>query len=213
MKILKARYNILRPVERLFELEKPIISITGGIATGKSTVTKMLEKKGLKVIDADAMVKYIYSQDDAKSFISKNFPSAWKEDGIDFRALRELFFQDEKIKNSVESFIYPRLPKAFLKEAAMIKDQDFFLYDVPLLYEKNLQSKMDLSVVVYAPADIQLARLMNRDSHEEELGRRIMSHQIDIEEKKDKADFVINNSTTLPELEAEVAQFLNQILN
>lgn len=213
MKSLKSQYIRLEPGFRLYNFDKPILGLTGGIATGKSTVTKLLEARGLKIIDADALVKSIYQKDETKEFIKTVFSSAWVNNEINFPKLRELVFKDEKVKEIVETFIYARLPEAFQEASAKITDQDFFIYDVPLLFERNLDTKVDLKVLVYAPRNVQLARLIDRDGSKEEIGNKILEAQMDIEEKKEKADFVISNNGSMTELAAEVDQLLLQILN
>lgn len=208
---LKQKFIKLSETQRLYGLDKPIIGLTGGIATGKSTVTKLLEAQGLVVLDADRLVKSIYQTQEAKDFIKTTFPEAWINNEINFQKLRELFFHHPKTKEAVEGFIYARLPKAFADAAAQNTKQPFHIYDVPLLFEKGLDQKMDLSVLVYAPRKIQRARLMDRDGHVEDMAEKILGHQMDIEDKKLKADFVINNSAGMDELAAEVKQLLLQI--
>lgn len=212
MKSLKPQFIKLRPDYRLYNFGKPIIALTGGIATGKSTVTKLLEAKGIKIIDADALVKNIYAKQESLEFIRQNFPEAWKHEAIDFKVLRELFFQNPKVKELVEGFIYSRLPLAFREASMKIQDQNFYFYDVPLLFERNLDQKVDLKIVVYAPQTVQLARLIDRDGTKEEIGKKILMSQMDIEEKKERADFVIDNSGSMVELAAEVDSLLQQIL-
>lgn len=213
MKSLKSSFIKLEPGFRLYNYDKPVVALTGGIATGKSTVTKLLEARGLKIIDADALVKGIYQKEETKEFIRTVFSVAWVNEEINFPKLRELVFQNPKVKEAVETFIYARLPQAFREAAEKITDQDFYLYDVPLLFERHMENKVDLKIVVYAPRSVQLARLIDRDGSKEEIGNKILEAQMDIEEKKEKADFVINNSGTLTELAAEVDQLLLQILN
>lgn len=212
MKNLKAKYIKLEPGFRLYNFDKPIIALTGGIATGKSTVTKLLEAKGLKIIDADALVKSIYQKEETKEFIRTVFSAAWVNEEISFPKLRELVFQNPKVKEAVETFIYARLPMAFREASEKIKDQNFYIYDVPLLFERNMETKVDLNIVVYAPRKIQLARLIDRDGSKEEIGNKILEAQMDIEEKREKADLVLNNSNSVAELAAEVDQLLQQIL-
>lgn len=212
MKNLKEKYIKLEPGFRLYNYDKPIVALTGGIATGKSTVTKILESKGLKIIDADQLVKGIYQKPETKELIRTVFSDAWVNDEINFPKLREMVFQNPKIKELIEGFIYARLPDAFREATAKISDQDFYIYDVPLLFERHLDTKVDLKLVVYAPRSVQLARLIDRDGSKEEIGNKILDAQMDIEEKKEKSDFVINNSGSMIELAAEVDQLLQQIL-
>lgn len=212
MKNLKPKFIKLEPGFRLYNYDKPIIALTGGIATGKSTVTKLLEAKGLKVIDADQLVKSIYQKQETKDLIKTTFSDVWVNNEINFPKLRELVFQNPKVKELIEGFIYARLPEAFREATAKITDQDFYIYDVPLLFERNLDTKVDLKLVVYAPRSVQLARLIDRDGSKEEIGNKILDAQMDIEEKKEKADFVIDNSGSTVELAAEVDQLLQQIL-
>jgi dephospho-CoA kinase len=213
MRTLKAQFNTLTPSQRLYQLDRPIIALTGGIATGKSTVTKILIQRGIKIIDADALVKNIYQRDEAKEFIKNNVPQAWVHQEISFPKLREIFFKDGEVKKAVEIFIYNLLPQAFLEATQLITDQNYYFYDVPLLFEKALDTKVDVSLVVYAPAKVQIARLMNRDGHLEDMAKNILTHQMDIEEKKLNADLVIDNSRSLTELAAEVDQVLLQLFN
>lgn len=210
--ILKKDFIKLKPHERLYQYDKPIVALTGGIATGKSTVTKLLEAKGLNIIDADQLVKSIYTRQESKDFIRLHFPEALNHGEIDFKKLRELVFSDDKVKKSVEGFIYQRLPDAFREATTKVKNQDFYIYDVPLLFERGLEEKVDLTLLVYAPRKIQLARLIDRDGTKEEIGNKILDQQIDIEVKKEKADLVIDNSFSMTELTAEVDKLLLQIL-
>jgi dephospho-CoA kinase len=208
---LKNAYQRLSKDERLYNLERPIIGLTGGIATGKSTVSKMLQEKGLQVIDADALVKSIYQTEEAKNFIKQEFPTAW-DGGINFTILRSMAFQDSNIKKRIEDFIYARLPEEFKRAAEKINLQNFIIYDVPLLFEKKLDKKFDLTVVVFAPREIQRKRILSRDGSSEEVIKRILEQQIDIEDKKKKADFIIDNSKGTEDLKAGVEKLLLSIL-
>jgi dephospho-CoA kinase len=210
---LKSSWNKLSPAKRMHKLHVPIIGLTGGIATGKSTVGKILIDQGLPVINADHLVKAIYAKDETKNWISTNYPDVMKGSAIDFKALREKFFSAPVVKEEIEAYIYARMPDAFLSAYENLGKPTFVIYDVPLLFEKHLDVLVDMKVVVYAPAKIQKARLMERDGHAEDLALTIMGSQMDIEEKKDKADFVIDNSSTLEELTEEVNQFLRQTFN
>lgn len=210
---LKSELTKLSPQNRLYQYDRPIIALTGGIATGKSTVTKLLKNKGLSIIDADQLVKTIYATQEAKDFIRSTVPEGIAHNEINFKKLRERFFQDKAVQSHVEKFIYQRLPDAFRKATSEISGQDFYLYDVPLLFERKLDPLVDVKIVVYAPRHLQLARLISRDGSEEEIGNRILDQQMDIEEKKEKADFIVNNSGSMTELSAEVEELLRKIIS
>jgi dephospho-CoA kinase len=207
---LKDRLVKLSPETRLYKLETPIVGLTGGIASGKSTVSRALARKGFPVIDADQLVKDIYALPEALEFIAQNFPEAISDGKILFPTLRQKVFLNRDSKETIERFIYQRLPEAFLKAYAQINKPECIIYDVPLLFEKNLQSQFDINVLVYAPRKIQRARLMTRDGHLEEMANNILNQQMDIEEKKLKAQFFIDNSQTEEDLAENINQFLRQ---
>ena len=210
---IKSRIQKLNSKDRLYEIPVPLIGLTGGIATGKSTVGKILEKKGFAVIDADKLVKDIYQLEEAKSLVRILCPEALKSGEILFPILREKFFTDPALKTKIETFIYERLPAAFNRALTKIGQVDVIIYDVPLLFEKRLERFFDLTVLVYAPRDIQRARLMQRDNHNESMAETILKQQMDIEEKKSKSGFIINNSQTEAELAMEVQNFIGKVFN
>lgn len=207
---LKPQWTKLPKEKRLHKLDVPVVGLTGGIATGKSTVANMLIEEGLPVINADHLVKDVYAQEETRAFVRTNYPDVMKGNDIDFRKLREKVFTAPVVKEEIEAFIYARLPDAFAAAYENLGRPEMIVYDVPLLFEKNLDVMVDVKVLVYTPAKIQKARLMGRDGHEESMASTIMASQIDIEEKKEKSDFVIDNSGTLVELAEEVKQFLRQ---
>lgn len=207
---LKAEWIRLTPEKRLHQLGVPLVGLTGGIATGKSTVAGMLSALGIPVINADHLVKAIYQREETRGWIQFNYPKVMNGADIDFRKLREKFFSAPAVKDEIEAYIYARLPGAFGAAYEALGRPEVVVYDVPLLFEKQLDSLVDLRVVVYAPEKIQRARLMARDGHEEAMASTIMGSQLDIEEKKERADIVIDNSASLAELTEEVNQFVRR---
>lgn len=205
---LKSIHHIKSSEQRLYGVTVPVVGLTGGIATGKSTVSKILESKGFSIIDADRLVKDVYALPETKEFILKRHPEVIQNGQISFPLLREKVFSDQTTKIDIESFIYQRLPAAFNSALKKLKDPKVIIYDVPLLFEKKLAPFFDLTVLVYAPRNIQRARLMTRDGHQETMADNILNQQMDIEEKKEKAKFIIDNSKTEAELAEEVNQFL-----
>ncbi|MGZ3790070.1 MAG: dephospho-CoA kinase [Bacteriovorax sp.] len=199
------------PETRLYQIPVPIIGLTGGIGTGKSTVAELFRKKNIPVIDADKLVKNIYQMPETFAFIKKNFPQAIEEGKILFKKIREIVFINEDAKKLLENYIYSHMPNEFTGAFYQFSDPPFIVYDVPLLFEKKLHLLIDLSVCVYAPREMQIERLMTRDQTTRDLAENILSNQIDIEEKKRLADFVVNNTGSLQELEIEFERLIKDI--
>jgi dephospho-CoA kinase len=158
-------------------------------------------------------VKGIYQTPEAVDFVKRNIPEAYSDGGINFKALRELFFKSPEIKKKIEDFIYPNLKEAFLKEALSLPQQDFYIYDVPLLFERGIDSKVDLVIVVYAPRETQIQRVIERDQCSLEIAKKILDEQMDIEVKRSKANFIIKNQGSKKELTVEVDQLLLELMN
>lgn len=196
---------------RLYSLDRPVIGLTGGIATGKSSASNVLIQKGLPLIDADALVKDIYAMDATKELVFQIAPCAVANDQIDFKILRQFFFNEPRIKQKLEEHIYAHLRQAFEKRLDQQTNPNFVIYDVPLLFEKGLQEKMDLTALVYAPEDLQLRRLLARDQIEPSLARKILSSQMPIEQKRKLAEFEIQNTSDLKHLEQQVNIFCSQV--
>ena len=209
---LKKEHHKLKSEDRLYQTKIPLIGLTGGIATGKSTVSAILRSEGISVIDADLLVKDIYKMPTTKDFIQNKYPDVMINNEIDFSKLREKFFTDKNVKAEIETLIYGKLPEAWATEVVKHKDSSVLFYDIPLLYEKALEKFFDITVLVYAPRAVQKERLIERDGITEELAEGILDHQMSIEEKKAKADFVIENDDDIEKLGSEVEELLTQLL-
>ena len=205
----------LKQQDRLYQMPVPIIGLTGGIASGKSSVSALLRKSGIQIIDADQLVKSIYLKNEVIQSIGLIAPKAVDRSQIDFKILRELFFSDPNIQSQVEKLIYAQMPLAFEQAfETKIKDkQDFIIYDVPLLFEKNLAPLVDHKVCVWCPRETQIQRLMARDSINRALALKMLDRQWDIDKKKSECDEVIDNSKGKTELESSVTNFISNLLS
>ena len=206
---IKPQFNRLDEDKRLYKLDIPIIGLTGGVATGKSTVTKRLLDKGIPVIEADKLVHKIYIKDSSINFIGENFPSAVTDNKINFEILRKIFFENKEAQEIIEKFIYSQLEKEFIQTSAQFVAPEFIIYDVPLLFEKKLNDLVDLSILVYANQKTQLARMIERDKIENDLALKMLQKQIDIEKKKDMSEWIIENNGSLKDLDLELSKFLD----
>lgn len=213
MRNLKANWITKKPETRLYQLPVPIIGLTGGIACGKSTVAKLFEQNNIPVINADNLVKNIYQYEPTQNFIRNHFPEVFDKELINFALLRKIVFSSEENKNIIEKFIYAELPQEFKKAYSKFNNPAFIVYDVPLLFEKNLAPQVDVILCVYAKPEVQIARIIERDKCDGSLAQKIIDQQMSIEEKKKRSDLILENNHELSELEKNFEQVLNQLLN
>lgn len=214
MKSLKEKWIRQQLNERLYQMPVPIIGLTGGIATGKSSVSKILIENGIKIIDADALVKGIYRSNDVLNEIKQIAPTAFNGEILDFKKLRELFFSNKELQKNIETIIYRRMPDAFrFAYENDVKDkQNFIVYDVPLLFEKDLAPKVDVKVCVWCSREMQIERLIKRDGINRDLAEKILERQWPIEKKKEASDLLIDNSESLTSLKNNVNDLLANLL-
>ncbi len=190
---------------------KYAIALTGGIATGKSTVASLLGLSGLRIIDADAISHKILDENAAwvKAHFGEEFITPRGK--VDRPELGKLVFADKAKKEELENFLHPLIREEIERQS---EKQDGFKYpyliDIPLFFESSAYDIED-SVVVYTPADVQLERFMKRNGFSEEESKRRIASQMPIDEKKARATWVIDNSLNLKHLQKECADFVDAI--
>jgi dephospho-CoA kinase len=187
------------------------IVLTGGIATGKSTAASLFMLHGFLTIDADKIAHKLL--DENYQSIEKLFGSQYIENQKVLRKkLGTLIFNNEQEKKKLEEFIHPLIKKQIIEEAKIFEAQKKpYLIDIPLFFEKK-NYQIDKTIVVYTPKDIQLERLMKRDNCTKEEAVSKISNQMDIEEKKSMATYIIDNSKDLKNLQNEVERVKQEIL-
>jgi len=189
---------------------KYAIALTGGIATGKSTVASLLGLGGLRVIDADAISHKLLDANTA--WVETQFGKEFIKNGkVDRIKLGSLVFSDNAAKERLEAFLHPLIREAIEIES---EKQDRFkfpyLIDIPLFFENGAYDIND-AVVVYTPKEVQLERFMKRNGYSEEESLRRIASQMNIEEKKQRATWVIDNSKNLKHLQDECEHFVDII--
>src|SRR5690606_37865519 len=133
MKKINPQFIKLKPHERLYQLNIPLLGITGGIASGKSLVSKKLLEMGHPVLDADQLVKKVYQTQEAKDFVANCFSGCLIDGKIDFHNLRQQVFASDLNRDKVETFVYQRLPAIFTQElATKYPDISYLFYDAAL---------------------------------------------------------------------------------
>ena len=178
------------------------VGLTGGIASGKTTARKMFEKLGAYTLDADALSHKALCQEDVYQKLLKHFGSDIlnKNIEVDRKKLGRIVINDRKELRFLESVVHPKIAEmrnAFIENVKK-KDKDaVIIYDVPLLYEKKMENMFDTIIVVYVDRKTQIKRIMERNKISEEGAEKRLKLQMDIEEKKKKAQIIIDNRGTL----------------
>lgn len=182
---------------------KNAIALTGGIATGKSTVASLFMLHGFLTIDADKIAHTILDINSDK--ISSLFGNRYVTDGkVNRKELGNLIFNNKTQKKRLENFIHPLIKEQIIKDAKIFEEQEKpYLIDIPLFFENN-NYNIEKSLVVYTSNDIQLQRLMSRDNSSKDEALSRINNQMDIELKKNKATFIIDNTKDLKNLQNEV---------
>ncbi|HEX5623139.1 MAG TPA: dephospho-CoA kinase [Sulfuricurvum sp.] len=189
---------------------KYAIALTGGIATGKSTVASLLGLNGLRIIDADAIAHRIL--DENAAWVAEHFGAEYVNQGkVNRTELGKMIFANPEAKKELEAFLHPKIRAAIHEES---EKQDRFAYpyliDIPLFFETG-SYPIEHSVVVYTPKELQLERFMKRNGFSKEESLRRIESQMDIDEKRSRATWVIDNSSNLKHLQKECEHFVETI--
>lgn len=186
-----------------------ILAVTGGIATGKSTVTAMLSALGAPTLSADALAhELLRPGTQAAREVLAAFPdcvSLEQEGAIDRRALGRAIFADNGARARLEALTHPPIIAALQEAAAQWRGQPggCAALEIPLLFEAKLEAIADQIVVVVCSANQQRERILARGSASEAEARRQISAQWPLEEKKQRADFVIDTNISLAETQRQ----------
>jgi dephospho-CoA kinase len=178
-----------------------VIGLTGGIASGKTTITNLLKKKKFAVHDSDSVVKKIYSKPEPKflSYLKKtNLKNSIKGNKIDKKTIREEIFTNIEKKKLLEKYLHAKVKKSrdiFLKKNRQKKTQIVFL-DIPLLFENKLEKICNYTILFYAPLKIRKQRAIRRKGMQKKILVKIIKSQLSDKIKKKKADFIINTSAS-----------------
>jgi dephospho-CoA kinase len=190
-----------------------IVGLTGGIASGKTTFADALRARGVPVVDADALARAAVAPGaPALAEIVRAFgPGVLAADGaLDRKALAAVVFADAEARRRLEAITHPAVRRAMAEETARLAAAGHALafYDTPLLYEVGLERALDSVVVVWAPRDVQRARLVARDALSPAEAEARLAAQLPIDEKAARADFVVDNVGTPADLGAKADRLL-----
>ena len=176
-----------------------LVGLTGGIATGKSTVSEHFRALGCVVIDADVLAREVVEPGEPAyaAIVAEFGPGVLQPDGtLDRKKLGAIVFAEPEKRKRLEAITHPRIREWFARRLAELVERDFagiVIFDAPVMIESGNYKTMDRLVVVVTDAATQRARALERDGDREEIERRIAS-QMPLSEKARLADYVIDNS-------------------
>ena len=193
-----------------------LVGLTGGIASGKSTVAEILARQGAAIINADVLAREVVEPDrQAWTEIVNTFGTAvlQPDRALDRQKLRAIIFDDPDARKKLESIIHPQvraLAEQRIREHAAA-GYAVIVYEVPLLFEGNLQEWLRPVILVACDVDTQRNRLQSRDNLSAAQAQKHIDAQMSLEAKRRLADYVIENNGSLKDLERQVQAVLEKI--
>lgn len=184
-----------------------LFGLTGGIATGKSTVTQMLRELGLPVIDADALAREVVEPGrSALAEIAARFPGVVEGGVLNRAKLGALVFNDADARAALNAITHPKIRALALEKTLALAETGatHAIYDAALLLENKLHEGMNGVILVTCPLETQVARVMTRDGLSEEAARARIASQMSTDEKRQYATWVIDNGGTREDTRRQV---------
>lgn len=183
-----------------------IVGLTGGIASGKSTVSNYFREFGAEVLDADVVAKELSEKEENVAKIIEIFGNEILDENgnISRKKMRERAFLEKDKLKQLNELLHPQVIEVFKNKRENTKEDEIVIFDIPLLFEAGMERLCDTVIVVYISKRVQVERMMKRDRHGIDLAERIIESQMSMSDKIDKADIIINNNCTLEDLKNNV---------
>ncbi|MGB3021000.1 MAG: dephospho-CoA kinase [Methyloceanibacter sp.] len=189
-----------------------VIGLTGSIGMGKSAAAQYLAERGVPVCDADAEVHRLY-EGRAVPAVAAAFPAAIREGKVD-RALlaKEVAGSPEKLMQ-LEAIVHPMVTKAEIEflRAQERRGAKFAVLEIPLLFETGAETRVDVTIVMSAPPEVQKARVLARPGMDEAKLQSLLTRQLADEVKRTRADYVVDSGTSVEHMRAQIDKILEQL--
>ena len=198
---------------------KMVIGLTGGIGTGKSTVSRILKKRGYEVIDLDVIAHEVIRFPQVIEKIVENFGKEILEnnnsenDIISREKLGKIIFRDKEKRLILNSIMHPEILHSMREKILKYKKENKIIFvEIQLLFEVQWEKEFDSILLVSADEKTQIQRVLKRDNRTYEEALNIINSQMPLDEKKKKSDFIIENNGNILELEQKVDEFLKKLI-
>ena len=196
-----------------------VIGLTGGIGTGKSTVSQILKDRGFPVIDLDVISHEVIEFPSVVEKIVQNFGREVLDEDeagnctISREKLGKIIFADKEKRLALNSIMHPEILKVMHKKILECKSEKnkIIFVEVQLLFEVQWEKEFDYILLVAAKRDMQVRRVLERDKRSEEEAWNIINSQMSLDEKREKSDFVIENDGNMDDLNKKVDKFLKNL--
>lgn len=195
------------------EVQMLLLGLTGSIGMGKSTTARLFEEAGVPVYDADATVHKVY-EGEAAPAVEAAFPGSTVDGKVDRQKLSALVVNNPEAMKRLETIVHPMLRSHQLKflSDAEKSGAPVAVLDVPLLYETGGENRVDAVVVVTTAPDVQRERILARDNMTSDKLDAILARQLPDEEKRKRADFIVDTSHGLEPVRQRISEILREVV-
>ncbi|ECK7747593.1 dephospho-CoA kinase [Campylobacter coli] len=190
--------------------------VTASIACGKSTFIEIANSLGFKSISADSIAHEIldkYALELAQIFSKFHKKNLLKAEGkIDRKILGEIVFNNKEAKTILENFTHPKIRAQILEQMQILEQENkAFFVEIPLFFESGAYDGLGKVILIYAPKELSLKRIIQRDNLSLETAKARLDSQMNIEEKLEKADFIIKNTNSYADFRQECVKVIQEI--
>lgn len=186
-------------------------ALCGNIASGKSTVQKLLENQGYRVLDTDKVAHELLTVNNSELFLEFKKFDVFENGEFSREKLGKLVFANKEIKQKLENILHPQIREKIKEFFEQNQNEKYLFVGIPLLFEANMTDLFDKIIFIYADDDIRLKRLLLRNGYSVEYAKARLNSQMRQEEKTQKSDYVINNNGSIEELNVNIIKLFEQI--
>ena len=194
--------------------KKYIVGLTGGLASGKSTIARMLIERGFDVIDADEVARDVVKpgSESLEKIVNRWGSEILNDDGsLNRKKLASIVFKDKSQRKELEKILHPEILNRMIQLAENSANEIVILV-APLLFEEQLDEWCDFTVSLTAPDEVRIERAMKKHKINREMVQDRMKAQLSEKKRNSKADYVVNTDCTIEELQSKVDNLINKIL-